>query len=302
MSLLSHYTTRAGLEGIAKTRTFWATNFLEVNDTSEFFYGWQQLYQAAIEKVMGLIPNEKKLPGHNIETTCENVTNQFRQFFQSTDNGYGHLYVTSFARGKTEDHDKRGIRTLWELYNGHKGYCLQFDQNDVQRMLDLDSWKSNYESLGMAEVKYGVDRKGHDFGVLCYQLTQQLLLQIIRTRNDIRVEPQWDRMWADSAVYRKLMEFCATHKDPCYEDERELRIFAYPSIASEARVFTGIASKKQIRTSPSGKQYIAFGEHWKPGIAPKRVIIGTKADGDIDSILANYSPVPQKAFANMPIA
>jgi len=302
MSLLSHYTNRAGLEGIATTRTFWATNFMEVNDTSEFFYGWHQLYKAAIENVMDLIPDDKKIAGYNIETTCENVTNQFKQFFQSMENGYGHLYVTSFARGKNKDHEIRGIRTLWELYNGHKGYCIQFDQKDVQRMLDMDSWKSNYESLGLVDVKYGVDKKGYDFKELCFQLTQQLLLQIIRARNDIKVEPQWDRMWADTAIYRKLMEFCAAHKDPCYEDERELRIFAYPAINSEARVFTGVAFKKQIRIGPSGNRYIAFGENWKPGIVPKRVIIGTKANPDIDSILAKYSPVPQKAFANMPIA
>lgn len=302
MSLLSHYPNLAGLEGIARTRTFWATNFLELNDTSEFFYGWHQLYKTAIENVLALIPDDKKLAGHNIEATCENVTKQFKQFFQAMGKGYSQLYVTSFARGKTEDHDIRGIRTLWELYNGHKGYCLQFAKEDVQRMLEMDSWKSNYESLGMVEVKYGVDKNAYYFRELCFQLTQQLLLQIIRTRNDIKVEPQWDRMWADTAVYRELMEFCAMHKDPCYEDEREIRIFAYPSITSEARVFTGIATKKQIRISPNGKNYIAFGEHWKPGIVPKRVIVGSKADKDIDSILSNYSPVPQKAFANMPIA
>ena len=36
MPLLSHYTTLDGLEGIAK-KTFWATNFLSLNDTSEAY-------------------------------------------------------------------------------------------------------------------------------------------------------------------------------------------------------------------------------------------------------------------------
>lgn len=301
MTLLSHYTTLAGLEGIAKTRSFWATNFLNVNDTSEFFYGWHQINKAALEIVMELIPDAKKQPGHDIETICENTTKQFKQHFRSTD-GYGHLYVTSFARGKTEDHNKRGIRTLWELYNGHKGYCLQFDQNDVQGMLEKDSWISNYEGLGMAEVKYGVDRDGHDFRDLSFQLSQQFLLQILQTRNDIRVEPQLERMWADSFLHKKMMEYCATHKDPCYEDERELRIFAYPASLAQNRVFTGIAMKKQIKTKDNGKKYIVIGENWRPGIVPRRVIIGTKADRHIDSILANYAPIPEVAFANMPIA
>jgi len=301
MPLLSHYTTRVGLEGIAETRTFWATNFLSLNDTSEFFYGWHQLMKTALEMAMALIPDEKKQTGYDIETLSENATSQFKESFHATD-GYGHLYVTSFARGKTEDHNERGIRTLWEQYNGHKGYCLQFEQEDVRRMLELDSQTSNYEGLGMAEVKYGIDRDEQDFRNLCFQLSQQFLFQVIRARADIRVELQRERIWPDSVLHRKIMEYCATHKDPCYEDERELRIFAYPSASAEARVFTGIATKKQVRTCPNGKKYIALGENWRPGIVPRRVIIGTKADHNIDSSLAKYSPKPKMAFANMPIA
>lgn len=251
--------------------------------------------------VIELLPDEKKQVAYDIETTCRDATDQFKQLFSSTD-GYEHLYVTSFARGQTEDHDKRGIRTLWELYNGHEGYCLQFDQDDVQRMLELDSWKSNYEEVGMAEVQYGINKKEQSFRDLCFQLSQIFLVQILRTRPDIHVEPQWERMWAESYLYRMLMRYCATHKDPCFEDERELRIFAYPSALSDYRVFTGIAAKKQLQTSPNGKTFIALGEKWRPGIVPRRVIIGTKANRDIDSILANYSPCPDVVFANMPIA
>ncbi|MFQ6758642.1 hypothetical protein MWR57_08515 [Desulfovibrionaceae bacterium CB1MN] len=152
---------------------------MSLNDTSEFFYGWHQLIKTALEMAMGLIPDEKKPAGYDIGTLIENATSQFKESFHSTD-GYGHLYVTSFARAKTEDHNERGIRTLWELYNSHKGYCLQFEEEDVRRMLELDSQTSNYEWRGMAEVKYGIDRGEQDFRKLCFQLSQQFLLQVIR--------------------------------------------------------------------------------------------------------------------------
>ena len=39
MPLLSHYTSQAGLEGIARSKCLWATDFLELNDNSEMEYG-----------------------------------------------------------------------------------------------------------------------------------------------------------------------------------------------------------------------------------------------------------------------
>lgn len=301
MTLLSHYTNRAGFEGIAKSKAFWATNFMDLNDSSEFFYGWNFINRAAASMVMELIPSEKLRVGFQVEDFCKDSTTHIKQLFQSM-NGYSNLYVVSFARGKNEDHNARGIRTLWELYNGHKGYCLQFDQKDLKRILELESSRASYEWVGMADVKYGIDQSENSFQDLCSQLSQHYLLQIVRAIPDIQVEPKIDRMWASSYFNRKLLEFCATHKDPCFEDEREMRIYAYPSSKTEARVFTGIAFKKTIRTTPNGKKYIIVGEGWTPGISPKRVIIGTKADLNISSILGNYNPHPQVALSNMPIS
>ncbi|MCO6413211.1 MAG: DUF2971 domain-containing protein [Thiogranum sp.] len=250
---------------------------------------------------LDLLPNENRRADYDNLAISESAEHKLREFFRSSD-GYGNLYVTSFARGNTDDHDERGIRPLWELYTKHNGYCLQFDAEDVKRMLDLESSTANYEWLGLKEVKYGVDKNTQEFRELSFQLSQKLLLQILQSRTDIRVELKSERMWAPARLYRRVMDYCATHKDPCFEDEREVRIFAYPAATADARVFTGIAFKKEIRSRPDGIKYIALGESWRPGLVPRRVIIGTKAERDIDSILSNYSPRPAIAFANMPIA
>ncbi len=313
MPLLSHYTTRAGLEGIARTKAFWATNFLDLNDRSEFFCSFGSLSDAAIKTVMGLIPDESKRKINDLETDSREAVKQLRQRLRLAD-GYGQLYVVSFARGRTDYENRSGIRTLWELYgHHHEGYCLQFDEDDVRRMLRLDSERSNYESVGITEVRYGVDENEHAFHDLCFQLSQQILEQVFHARPDIKVQPQWEHMWTLNDFYRKLMWYCATHKHPCFEDEREIRIFAYPSASSDARVFTGTAAKKRVRTCPRGRKYIVLGENWHPGPVPRRIIVGTKADRAIDSIRANYfpvlgsdpifncSPMPEIAYADMPI-
>lgn len=299
--LLSHYTDRAGLEGIAASRSFWATNFLDVNDTSEFLFSFSLLVQDAVEQALAKIPTGLRRTDYDLAGEAKHQFAGYRDTLRKSD-GYGHLYMTSFARGKNEDHNRRGILTLWDRYTRHEGYCLQFARSDIEQVIQLDSWRANYQWVGLREISYGVDRNADQYRKLCFQMEQSILLQVMRARNDIRVEIKWQEMWPESYLARQLMDFCATHKDPCYEDEREIRIFAYPANQAEARVFTGIASPKKIRDTPGGKRYIVFGEHWRPGIVPRRIIIGPKANPDISNVLALFDGLPTVGVSGLPVA
>jgi hypothetical protein len=210
--------------------------------------------------------------------------------------------MTSFARARNEDEGKRGIKTLWELYSGHMGYCLQFDESDVRDLARLDASKGSYEWIGVDTIKYGVDENSGDFRELGFQLGEQYLMMIARSTKDARIKLNIEAQWPPTVLYQKLFNFCGTHKDPCYSDEREVRILAYPSQQPAHVFYLGIAGPKTIRKGPTGKRYIAIGEHWRPGISPRRIIVGTKADPNIDAIVAKFGPVPEIAYANLPIA
>jgi hypothetical protein len=301
MTTLSHYTSLTGLEGIAKTGTLWATNFTELNDTSEYFYAWEILQRDAIDYIMARIPSDLKRPDANLDAVMSQTIVAFRNVLRSS-SGYGRLYMSSFARAKTEDQERRGILTLWERYTKHEGYCLQFDKSDVERMLNLETMKGNYAAAGLSEVTYGVDKVTPEFKELCFQFGEWLLLKVAQQYRDGRIDLNYSEQWAESYLIRSLLNYCGTHKDPCYEDEREVRIFVCPIDGADARVFTGIAQRKAIRTAPSGKKYIALGEYWKPGLAPRRIIIGTRANLNVQSILAMYDRSPEVARADFPIA
>ena len=169
-------------------------------------------------------------------------------------------------------------------------------------MIRLDLYRSNYCELGLREVRYGIDRNSNDYRELRFQMAQNMIVQMLQARPDLKIEPKMRNMWADSDLSRKILAFCATHKDPCFEDEREVRLFAYPLPAAESRVFEGPAFRKPIRTMPEGKRYVVFGEDWQPGISPRRIVIGTKADPNIDALVAKFPNRPEVLHANLPIA
>jgi hypothetical protein len=299
VALLSHYTTREGLEGIAKSKTFRATSFLQLNDTTEYFYAWEILQREALRIAIERMPTGSIPATTDVGTLAANSTAQFKSIF-SGDTGL--MYVTSFATASTEDHERRGILTIWHRYTNHQGYCLQFAEQDIRGLLELELMKASYAALSLQKVTYGVDVGSHEFKTLCYQLAQLYLLQAMRARPDLQIEPDFANVWAESYLLRKLTEFCGRHKDPCYEDEREMRIFAFPADDTQMRPFTGFAGIKKRHKTPAGKGYIDLGEYWTPKLAPRRIIIGTRADRDISAALAHYTPKPEIAFANLPVA
>ncbi|SDE12100.1 Protein of unknown function [Bradyrhizobium brasilense] len=301
MALLSHYTSRVGLEGIAKSKTWWATSFLQLNDASEYFYAWEIVQRKALRLTIEKLPAGVLPASFDLQSHAANATAQFRQLVASSGDG-GLMYVASFATASTEDHERRGILTLWDRYTQHKGYCLQFEENDIRRMLDLELQKGSYAALSLERVRYGVDENDREFKTLSDQLAQIYLLQAARARPDLQIEVDFERLPSEAYLLRRLMEFCARHKDPCFEDEREVRIFAFPADEASVRFLTGIAGVKKRRQTPAGKTYIALGEYWDFQLTPRRIIIGTRADPDIASIVGLYDPKPEVYHASLPIA
>jgi hypothetical protein len=63
VTLLSHYTNRAGLEGIARSKTLWATRFTELNDKTEMEYGYVEISKLALKAALAEI-DKHLIPGH----------------------------------------------------------------------------------------------------------------------------------------------------------------------------------------------------------------------------------------------
>lgn len=76
MSLLSHYTTYDGLRGISTSKAFWATNFLDLNDTSEFFFAWGKIFEAASEIFISMISETTRQAEINIGIIRDNAKKQ----------------------------------------------------------------------------------------------------------------------------------------------------------------------------------------------------------------------------------
>ena len=109
---------------------------------------------------------------------------------------------------------------------------------------------------------------------------------------------------SDTYLFRLVMEFCGEYKDPSFIDEREIRILAYPSRESFSRPLIGLATRKPIYhpTHPDLiKKFITLGEDWFPGLMPRRILIGPKANLSNHTFFSLYPDPPMFMESKIPI-
>jgi hypothetical protein len=301
--LLSHYTNRAGLESIARSKTLWATRFTELNDKREMEYGFVELMtralRATMDEVSALLNPEERRP-MNYDAAGEQIAIRFRLMFEGT-SAHEPLYVFSFAKGKTDDQDRRGILTLWDRYTHLEGYCLQYEATEVRKLLELEATRRNYALLDLAAVHYGIDEDDQEYKELLFQLKQYLLIEVARGKPGLGVQPQYDKLWPITKLGFRLLNFYSKHKDPFFEDERETRIIAVPAKEGDSRPLIGLALRKPVLTMSDGRHYIDIGVDWSSRIEPLRIIVGPKAVRDLDAVLALFDRKPEVYVTDFPL-
>lgn len=303
MSLLSHYTNERALIGICRSQCLWATNFLSLNDEAEFFYALSALQKGAFDLLRSRIPDGLIDNTKSIITILNNQIEQLKTQTRTGD-GYGDLYIASFAQGRTADENDRGVLTLWDRYTQNKGFCLQFEREDIANLVQKETMKSSYFWLELCEVKYGIDKNGDDYKQICEQLSMRMQKEVYLRTHDRRLERGLDNEKPDDYLFRMIMSYCGKHKDPAFIDEREVRILAYPAPKALSQPFLGIVSPKTIHQSEGSiraLKYIALGEHWIPGVVPTRVIVGPKAELDHYVLSSLYPSPPTVVKSNIPI-
>lgn len=296
MNLLSHYTNLDGLMGIVRSQEFWATEFKSLNDNSEISYSLSKIAVEASKRLQLSLPDDLREDGILItgpEAIVKNVIQTLNHQIAEL-SGYGSLYFVSFAQGKDEDENNRGVKTLWDIYAQNKqGFCLQFDREKIVRALANEYERHAYEFCELIDVVYGMPTDTTELDQLAEQMELQFLEFVARKYNRADLYPNFTKKWHLSTFGTRLSKFCSTHKDPYFKDEREVRIVVSPHQNSVSRIFVGLALKKTIQSRGSIEKpvrYISVLGQVVPGIIPSRILIGPKADVISEELIFQLYP------------
>ena len=237
--ILYHYTSQAGLLGIATTRMLWATNMAYLNDTSEYEYG-SNVIRAAIKR----------------RRTAESEKHD--KFLAETESAFSAKAHDFCQASLTESGD---LLSQWRGYteNGN-GYCVGFDANAIRARAGVDG-----EWL-LTRCEYRPSRQE--------EMAEALVDQWFQSWEKVNAAPQklgfWENLFGPSFEFAIAANVLAlSFKDPSYSEEREWRVVINESGTEKVRFRTGksmITPYLEIDLRPSQPEQCE--------VAMKRVIVG----------------------------
>jgi hypothetical protein len=150
---LHHYVDFGGLNGIFSTKTIWATNYRQLNDTKEIAMLRTPLVEALTSRFRSLVKNRARTSvqvqnaiqetGGDIKRiAADMVRDLVRSFYDTVTRGDAPLdfYVACFCTHAPDDYAREhGLLSQWRGYGGSDGgYCIVFDTAAMIHLLQRE--------------------------------------------------------------------------------------------------------------------------------------------------------------------
>lgn len=279
---LFHYTSAAGLDGILRTQTLWASHYAYLNDATEVKHFLEnrlpEIFQDVILKNIGDVKTTI-LSGKQFADPILN-----KLLYSTTGREpLAEPYITSFCTPKDEDDrvDQHGLLSQWRGYGKDGGYALVFDTAKLSELLTETSTKyENSGDLFAGDVIYSSDddqRFLDEFSTDLDTMTTFLQNQLQDHEDDENLEK----------IYIAVMKCACRYKHWGFREENEVRIIYIPNNkgAREFAKANGISinemQRKQYTRSGANIPFIELLEGITSSTRPlpiSRVIVGPCAD------------------------
>jgi hypothetical protein len=289
---LHHYTTFAGLEGIVRSNTIWATHFSGLNDATEVILFREPLVRALTESFSEIIRRQQNANAYvrqaiqvngGIAEFAERVSKDvveglYKVTFDSNASfSFAEPFITSFCSHVADQpyEKEQGLLSQWRGYGGDGGFCIVFDTVKLSELLAREFDSHYLLHLNISPVHYALGTAS----------IKEMFPKVIDVCNyfiagifEGRASPPIDDGFAPFVAAATLF------KHHAFSEEREVRIVAIPG-SDEVQKKVQAEYPAEFKASPlkcirergssSGKRrYIALFDTLDVRLPIKRVIVG----------------------------
>lgn len=165
---LYHYTTAAGLSGILRSKSLWATHASFVNDEEEIlgFYNrvlpkiLRPVFRKHVENIKDQPEFQKQQGNMPFELYCEEQFGKIMRGARSAASLWHDHYITSFSTTTDPWERKHGLLSQWRAYGPDGGYALVLDTGPLDKILSEETTSYQEEIYSWVDVQY---RLNEDF-------------------------------------------------------------------------------------------------------------------------------------------
>lgn len=234
---LHHYTSVAGLEGIVRTGTLWATYFEDLNDSSEVVHLQTPLTSAMeLRYRQGLI----RWRGDSLErrryvdqaggvVRCARglaedlVGSLYRVGFTNSDaSPLAPPFIASFCShaGDKAYERKNGLLSQWRGYGASDGVCLVFDTAGLVDLLTKDLNANYWVHMSLAAAEYATDDRTIE------DLFPDLIDECAAIMDGVFERGQLDEV--SEGLFLAFLAGATRYKHRAFAEEREVRFVGVP--------------------------------------------------------------------------
>jgi hypothetical protein len=201
MDTLFHYTTAAGLLGILRSSTLWATDLRFLNDAQEAVYA-RELFVEAVRSA----ENPALQPGHHLHHVAQSFGEDFARYktlvAEELDSLHFPVYVTCFC-------ESGDLLSQWRAYGSDHGYAIEVKADALKTAAQQIA---GYVPLSLMQVRYGRDAATDVVSTAMQEMSKDTNLG----------------HWGVHAHYMalRLTALLAGVKHPGFQEEREWRVVA----------------------------------------------------------------------------
>jgi Protein of unknown function (DUF2971) len=202
---LIHYTSAAGLAGILRSQTLWATHYAYLNDTAEVKHFIKSRLPELLKKLIAQ-------HGGNLEAE------QISDFILNSLLPLVEAYIVSFCTVSNGDSlvSHHGLLSQWRGYGQDGGYAIVFDTAGLSQLLEVvaNRWKYCCDIFG-GDIVYSSDseEKLQDEFADDLPVIERFFLAHIKGEE-----------WKLENIYFALVKCACRYKHWGFKEENEVRI------------------------------------------------------------------------------
>ncbi len=225
---LFHYTTVDAFASIYQTRTFWATHYEDMNDSSEL-----QMFQTklgeSIRPVIQKIAVAKGLDGAWGEREVARWLNIFHQTALG-EHGLRDTFICSFCTHDTEpDAAKHGLLSQWRGYGANGGVAIVLNTRGIEDLMECERNTFVHPVNHIGNVIYdNEDDKIREKYGLVFDCAREII-NTIHSNNTL--DPSLDKILVPFIQATTLI------KHHGFREEQEVRIVVSPRPADTKSIF-----------------------------------------------------------------
>jgi len=238
-----HYTTAAGLHGIASSKTLWACHIHSLNDKEEGVGFSRRIlpmilrpefkrYVVESEDLSARVQTADHLGVDLFDHWLEKIVEGFKK---AQDTAQDH-YITSFSTTKDEWISQNGLLSQWRGYGLDGGYAIVFDAKGLAGLLNTEREMYYEEGCVWGDVQYHME----DFSRVQDEQVLKHFECVKNAANDYWITGGILKAYPAFESIELLSAFC---KHRGFEEEKEVRI-----VVSEPSVEVGPDPSKQSGT------------------------------------------------------